>query len=81
MHTFLVLAAIPVAFFVTLFAGGALVGVARLGIRALCALGSTQEARPRVTLAKPVEQPARPRETATAEPEPFVEVAAICAPA
>jgi len=58
MHAFLVLAAVLVTFFITIFAGGALVGLASLGRQVLLALGMTREVEAQMNLSEPVAPPA-----------------------
>jgi hypothetical protein len=58
VYVFLVLSTAAVAFFVAILAGGALVGLARLGMLALHAVAGPREARVQVSLPKPMAPPA-----------------------
>jgi hypothetical protein len=79
MYAFLVLCALLVTFFLAIFAGGALVGLAGLGMQALRALGRPQDVKARATLSKPVVRPARLSESVKAET--FADAGAAYAPA
>jgi len=72
MYAFLVLAAVLVTFFIAILAGGALVGLASLGMQALRAAGRTQDVKAQVPLLKPAVRPSVPREAVNAET--FVDV-------
>jgi hypothetical protein len=67
MYAFLVLAAVLVTFFIAILAGGALVGLASLGVQALRAVGRTQDVKAQVPLSKPVAAPADLPEAVNAE--------------
>ena len=73
------LGATCVAFFILLFAGGALVGMGSLGKQALRVSGSIEDAEAQVTVSKAM---ARPASLAQAmKTEPLVDAGAAYAPA
>ena len=79
MYAFLVLGAVLVTLFIAIFAGGALVGLASLGMQALRAVGRIRDVKAEVTLPRPVVQPAGLRQAVKAET--FVDAGAAFAPA
>ena len=79
MYAFLVLAAVLVIFFIAILAGGALVGLASLGMQALRAVRRTRDVKAHVTLSKPVVRPAGRHEAVKAQT--FVDAGAAYAPA
>ncbi len=79
MQVFLVVAAILVTSFIAIFAGGALVGLASLGMHALRAVRKTQDVKVEVALSKPFVRPAGLHEAVKAET--FADTGAAYAPA
>lgn len=79
MYAFLVLAAVLVTFFIAILAGGALVGLASLGMQALRAVRRTRDVKAEVALSNPVARPAGRHEAVKAQT--FVDAGAGYAPA
>jgi hypothetical protein len=81
MYAFFVLAvgAVVLTFFIAVLAGGAVIGLASLGLQALRAARRTRDAKAEVPLFKPAVRPAGQREAVNAET--FVEASAAYASA
>jgi hypothetical protein len=79
MYAFLVLAAVLVTFFIAILAGGALVGLASLGMQALRAVRRTRDVKAEVALSNPMVRPAGRHEAVKAQT--FADAGAAYAPA